>query len=329
VLVCVTGGTGFIGRRLVRGLLADGVQVRVLARPASVVHELESLGAEIIRGDLSDLESITEAVDGAEVVYHLAARVDTFGSLKYFTQTNVAGTQNVFRASIRKEVPHVVYLSSIAVFGEAKRGKSINDDTGLEVDRLELENYVQSKIEAEEYATAIGVKTSLAITILRPGTVFGPGRPLPAVPLEYSVAEDINLVFGRRERHFPLIYVENLVDAIVLAGRRTGGGLKRYIVIDDDDLTIGTFCSTRGEIQNRKTHFLPGWPMLLAAIGRLIIMIILTRGLGSSNWWRKVRGNLQDRRYESRRIREETGWEPKVQLREAIERTVSSESGTR
>src|SRR5580658_8758917 len=93
--VCVTGGTGLIGGALVRRLLAEGAQVRVLARPSQRADELEARGAEAVRGDLSDPEAIERAVREAEVVYHAAAKIDPPGTRAEFFETNVGGTERV------------------------------------------------------------------------------------------------------------------------------------------------------------------------------------------------------------------------------------------
>ena len=195
--VSVTGGTGFIGGALVRRLLADGAQVRVLARPSQRADELEAMGAEVVRGNLEDREAIERAVEGAEVVYHAAAMVEGPGSPEEFTAANVAGTQNVFEACMRDGVPHVVYLSSIAVYGLAERSEQITESTPFDPEPQRRDAYAQSKIEADKYAVAVGRKTKLAVTILRPGVVYGPGRRLPVALLGFRFV-NTNVVFGRR-----------------------------------------------------------------------------------------------------------------------------------
>ena len=100
--VCVTGGTGFLGAALVQELLAREVPVRVLARPSRRADALESQGAEVVRGDLADADCIARAVQGADVVYHLAAKVDTPGSRADFLEANVAGTERVLNACLQQ-----------------------------------------------------------------------------------------------------------------------------------------------------------------------------------------------------------------------------------
>ncbi len=115
--VCVTGGTGFIGGALVDRLLREGASVRVLARPSPRADELATRRMEVVRGDLGRFGGVERAVGGCDVVFHAAALVEGNWAKEDFLGTNLGGTQRVFEACIRQGVPHVVYLSSIAVYG--------------------------------------------------------------------------------------------------------------------------------------------------------------------------------------------------------------------
>src|SRR5271165_5496133 len=126
--VCVTGGTGFLGGFLVRDLLAKSTTVRVLARPSPRADALASTGVEIIHGDLADADTISRAVAGADIVYHLAAKVGSAAMSDYFA-TNVAGTERVLSACAQQRVEQLIYASSLAVYGPVRGGKHINEDT--------------------------------------------------------------------------------------------------------------------------------------------------------------------------------------------------------
>src|SRR5579864_9151580 len=110
--VTVTGGTGFLGGFLVRDLLAKGTAVRVLARPSSRAAALQAAGAEIVTGDLGDRDSIARAVESAEIVYHLAAKVGSAPQKEYFA-VNVDGTERVLNACAQHGVKQVLYASSL------------------------------------------------------------------------------------------------------------------------------------------------------------------------------------------------------------------------
>jgi 2-alkyl-3-oxoalkanoate reductase len=321
--VCVTGGTGFIGGALVNRLLHEGASVRVLARPSPQADALAVRGAEIVRGDLSSAQALDEAVRGAEVAFHAAAMVEGRGSRKEFEEVNLDGTQQVFEACIRQGVPHVVYLSSIAVYGLAQKGERIDELTPVDGSPEKRDFYAQSKIKAEEYATAVGSKTRLAVTILQPGVVYGPGRCLPIALLGFQAGKT-NVVFGRMSLRFPITYINNLIDAIMLAAK-TDGRLRKYIVIDDDGLTLGQYHATRAAIDKTRAISLPGWlvlagPTVLAGLTR----IVPVGRAKAAIWRRQAERALQDRWYDTSLIRKELGWTPRVSLREAIEKTEKS-----
>jgi nucleoside-diphosphate-sugar epimerase len=304
---CVTGATGFIGRALVRRLLGSGLSVRALVESSKYAGPLKAMPIEVASADLENRDSVEQALNNTDVLYHTA-------------EASLNGTQNVFEACIRKSVPHVVYLSSIAVYGLTRQGELIDEKTPYDRHSHERDSDTRSKIEADQYAAAIGSKTKLAVTILRPGTVYGPGKPLPVAPLGFRTARGTNVVIGKREQHFPLTYVENLAHAMATVS--VGQGLRKFIVIDDENLRLGQYHRIREEVERTRTLFLPGWPLLLAAIGFEALMWAIPAGFGAGNKWRRIQLRLQDRRFDTRRIREDAGWPPRVSLNGAIRHTV-------
>jgi nucleoside-diphosphate-sugar epimerase len=100
--------------------------------------------------------------------------------------------------------------------------------------------------------------------------------------------------------------------------------LRQFNVLDDDNLTLARYHETRTELEKKRALFFPGWPLLLAApvAGALMNMLPRRSTNGFSQY--HLKRALQDRWYDTHRIREETGWAPKVQLREALERTLRS-----
>jgi nucleoside-diphosphate-sugar epimerase len=318
--VCVTGGTGFVGRALVRRLLAEGAQVRVLARPSPRVDGLEKTGVEVVRGDLSDAAAIGRAVEGTDVVYHTGAKVEGHGSRDQFFEVNVGGTERVLAASLRAKVRRVVYLSSIAVYGPIAPETSINEDTPFDDVPEERDFYAQSKIEADRLAMKFSGNPDIGVIILRPGIVYGPGKPLPTALLGWRLGK-LDFVFGRATQPFPLNYVENLIDAMTLVARAPDRESRRFIVIDDDALTLGQYHSAREKVQKTWTMFFSAQPVISAASCARPVMKLVPPTAGAFSPRQIIRAS-QDRWYDTRRIREEAGWSPKVPLREAIEQTV-------
>ena len=105
----VTGGSGFVGGRLVERLVRDGWSVRALARSDRSADAVRTRGAEPVRGDLGDLSALVAGMEGAEVCFHAAAKVEDFGPWKEFVEANVEGTRRVLRACRAAGVPRAVH----------------------------------------------------------------------------------------------------------------------------------------------------------------------------------------------------------------------------
>jgi nucleoside-diphosphate-sugar epimerase len=306
--VCVTGGTGFIGGALVRRLLAEGHEVCVLARPSPRADALEAQGASVVRGELADSAAIENAVKETDLVFHAAARVTRGGPREQFVEANVKGTERLLEACLRLGTRRIVHLSSIAVYGSAKEGEIIDEAAPFDEKLEGRDFYSQSKIAADALAASFAQKNKSPTVILRPGIVYGPGKPLPVALLGFRMGR-INIVFGTPHQWFPLNYVENLVDALLLCMKPSSDTLRQYIILDDDDLSLGKYHRIKSDADHTHSIFLPGWPVLaggpLGGVPR-----------------RQAQRALQNRHYSSSRIRQELGWSPRIGLKEAIGQTL-------
>jgi nucleoside-diphosphate-sugar epimerase len=320
--VCVTGGTGFVGGALVRRLLKDNVRVRVLARPSPRADELEGRGAEVICGSLADLEAVKSTVVGTECVYHVAAMVEAPGDTADFVDANLGGTERVFAACLAAGVRRVVYTSSIAVYGPVREGEIITEQTPYDLAPARRDSYAQSKILADRFAAEFSRQHGLPLVILRPGIVFGPGKALPIGLLGFRVGKT-SVVFGKGSNRFPLNYVENLVDALLLAGGSLQAGFKHYNVLDDDDLTLEKYHAARGGVDGSRARFLPGWPVAAAGAIAEPVMRLLDVGAGAGFTSYQLRRSLDNRLYDTSRIRRELGWAPRIPLGEALRRSLA------
>lgn len=307
---------------MVRRLLAEGNFVQVLARPSRRADELETRGVQVVRGHLGDAESVARAVRGTEVVYHVAAKIEPPGTKTDFLETNLGGTQQVLSACLRERVRCVIYNSSLSVYGLARSGQRIDEKTPFDEASESREYYAQSKIAADEFAVSFARKTGLPIVIFRPGLIYGPGRALPIGLLGFKLGKT-NCVFGKPEWRVPLNYVENLIDAIQLAAHLNDERLRQYIVVDDEDLTLEKYHETKTGRDKTRTLFFPGWPVLLATPFAQVISRVWPSSDSNSLSSHQVKRALQDRWYDTRRIRGEIGWAPRVALDEAIQRSLS------
>jgi len=322
--VCLTGGTGFIGQALVKRLLANGAQVCVLARPSPRADALASQGVEVISGGVADADAIRRAVEGAEIIIHAAAMVDALGTRQKFYDANVRGTDAVLQASLRAKPRRIIYLSSIAVYGPLQDDEWIDEDTPFDELPEERDFYAQSKTEADRLALKFAKHSSVPLTILRPGIVFGPGRRLPNALIGVRLGQ-LDIVFGRPNQPFPLNYIENLADAIELAAQEPENDSRQYIILDDERLTLGQYHAARTAITKTKTVFWPAQPIVVAATITHPLARFIPADTGAFSRRQMIRDS-EDRYYSTRRIREELNWKPKIALREAVERTIRNNS---
>lgn len=318
--VCVTGGTGFLGAPLVRDLLAKGAAVRVLARPSPRSERLAKSGVEIVHGDLNDAASIAAAVRNCDVVYHLAAKLDT-GSLQQYTEANIGGTGRILTACAENGVGQFVYASSLAVYGPVTEGERIDEYTPFDDKAERRDPYTQSKIAADRMVSSFSRKQGLPAVIIRPGLVYGPGRPLPLGIFAFRVGST-NVVFGAARNRIPLNYVDNLVDAMQIAAN-TGDGLREFNVVDDDDVTLAAYHKIKSAADHTTTLYWVGWQLYVASPFAEALRSLIPMGDVRLSP-HQLRRSLQDRWYDTRRIRRETGWTPRVPLAEAVERTLNA-----
>lgn len=176
----VTGATGFIGASIVRELLKDGRDVRVLARPESNLGNLKGLDVEIWRGDLLDSAGLRHGLKGCDVLYHAAAdyRLWTRNSEEMY-RTNVGGTVAVLEAALENGLERVVYTSSVGTLGHSRDGLPATEDTDVSLADM-VGPYKKSKFLAEREAEKF-VDRGLPLVIVCPSTPVGPGdiKPTP------------------------------------------------------------------------------------------------------------------------------------------------------
>ncbi len=172
VTVFVTGGSGVVGREVVRHLVNEGRHVKALARTQVAADIVGRLGAEPVDGDILDYPRLVDVMDGAEVVYHVAGmNAMCVTSIEPLWRANVEGTRNVIRAAAATSARRVVYTSSAVTLGEAK-GTVGTEDT---VHRgWFLSSYERTKYEAEQ--VAFEAHGEVEVVAVNPSSVQGPGR---------------------------------------------------------------------------------------------------------------------------------------------------------
>jgi nucleoside-diphosphate-sugar epimerase len=220
VKVLVTGAAGFLGRHLVTALDRRGHAVRALVRPS---QRLDGLGfgsrVSVVRGELESVEAIREACRDVDTVLHLAAA--TAGDFETQFAATVLPTERLFHAVEGGTVRHVLLVSSFSVYGWRRVRGRLSEDSPLEERIHERDGYAGAKLWQERVAQRLAPSAGVALTVVRPGLIWGPGRPYDS---RVSVgAGPLRLVIGPWSRP-PLVHVENCADFLVAAAERTEPG---------------------------------------------------------------------------------------------------------
>jgi len=234
--VLVTGGTGFVGSHLIEKLRAGGDTVRALVRPGGNRALVQSLGAEIATGDLDDLESLRAACDGCEIVYHSAARVEITGTDAEFHRTTVAGTARLLAAAAEGKVRRFVHLSSCGIYPPSllAQGAVITESTPT-TEPPAWFPYGRAKYQAERMVRekAAGMEW----VIVRLGYLYGPRNRTMRSHLEPIMRDRIMMIIGDGSNEMAMIYVEDAVRAVVLAGRCPEARSRVLLVAGDEHIT--------------------------------------------------------------------------------------------
>ncbi len=214
--VFITGATGLIGSHIARRLIQEeNSQIRALVRDVKKAQWLVDLGAEIIQGDINNPQSIVQAVQGCDTVFHAAAWVSERGSKEEVWQTNVQGTQNVVDAATKAGVQRFVHLSSCAVYG-SKQQFDIDETIPT---RKTGNLYHDTKIAAEEIVQRVFKNEHLPVAIARVSQVYGPDSYQFTIrPIQLIKSKKMILIDGGKFMCKP-IFIDNLIDGLILCAR--------------------------------------------------------------------------------------------------------------
>ena len=236
----VTGATGFIGSALVRALVSRGDAVRALVRPTSALDRLDGLEVEIVRGDVLQPETLACALEGVEVVHHLAGMLGRYGVPESaYHQLHVEGTCNVLRACATqaragRSTERIVYCSSPGMLGAVEPGEPPRDEcaphrpTGV---------YERSKSAAEHAALPLALEQGLPLVIARPEFVYGPGDR-HVVGLYRTVQRGAFFYIGAGDCLCHPSYVDDVVAGLIACASERARPLQTYHICGPRPVTI-------------------------------------------------------------------------------------------
>ena len=223
----VTGGSGFIGNRLIRALRARGDAVYGLARSPKAAERITWAGAEPVKGDIEDPEVVRDAMRGAEVVFHAAAKTDDWGRPAEFERVNVEGTKNVLWAMQHAGVERIVHVSTASVLWN---GVPVMDADETAPTPPKASGWsLRSKLDAER--EVLGARDGIEPVVVRLGLVWGPGEPAWIPRVIDRIGTGSFKWIGTGRHPISTTHVENAARGLALAGDRGRPG-EVYFVTD-------------------------------------------------------------------------------------------------
>ena len=186
----VTGSTGFLGSSVLRELINDGREVKALIRKGTSKKNITGLDVEIAYGDLRDMESIRSALNGCDILYHVAAYYSLWDRNKQLShEINVKGTRNILRAAKEKDLKKIVYTSTVGCIGLNEDTTPATENTFFNKNTLS-NDYKKSKYQAEQVALEFA-RGGLPVVIVNPSTPVGP-RDIKPTPTGKIILDFLN-----------------------------------------------------------------------------------------------------------------------------------------
>jgi nucleoside-diphosphate-sugar epimerase len=328
--VYLTGGSGLLGSHLAERLRARGDEVLCLQRVGSDTSFLTGIGCEIVEGDVrAGAEALHKRMQGCDALVHAAALVYVGGPWPRLRAVNVEGTQHVLRAAAAADIPHVVHISSVAVYGRAVGpvAETASLDTPLEPTEL----YARSKRESESAARSIAHAEGLRLTILRPAALYGERDRLLTPRLARLVRLPILPLLGGGENALPIVYAGAEVEAADpgVTIEEDGGSPRRpaervYNVGLDHRLTQRELLEGMARALGRSPRFV-NVPEALVREGARFgeVLGLNLPGAGDLTLERLARLSSSENPYTTERLRDELGWAPPFTHEEGLGRTAA------
>ncbi len=321
----ITGANGFIGSNLTKKLIERGHTVRALILKGTDESTLDEFKDKIekIYGDVTDIDSIQQSLEGVDVVIHLAARVSDWGSEKEFTRLNYEGTKNVLDAAVEAQVKRFIFMSSLTVHG-FEGFQNADESTPYKP----WNAYARSKKAVEDLLKVYYSQGKIETCIVRPGfTIFGPNDKL----FSFEVYSRID-----KGKSFPVVnnaktvtcysYVENLADGLILVATHPKAAGQTYIISDGPILPFKDFMTKMFGACGKELKLLsiPSW-LAYPAAGLLEAMYKLVRSKkGPLITLYRVKVIATDLGFKNDKIVNNLGYQASIGIEEAFRRTYES-----
>jgi nucleoside-diphosphate-sugar epimerase len=318
-IALVTGGSGFVGGRLIEMLRADGWTVRAIGRSRNALAKIEKLGAEPVEADLADIVPLAKAARDCTSVYHTAAFFKLWGPEKKFHEANVEGTAHLLAACQQAEsVQRFVQVGAAAVvMGDP--APLLRADETLPLQLKPWAPYSSSKARSEHLVLQANGKNGMSTTVIRPPLIWGRGMPMLDQFKELIAVGRFRWP-GDGSQPVSTCHVDNVCHAAILAAESTQGG-RAYFVSDGEDGTLSQvftdILATQGiKPPTGRTPFALAWAIapVLETIWR--VLALKSEPPVSRQMLRMIG---QPFTVDIRRAQRELGYKPVVSWREGLE----------
>jgi predicted dehydrogenase/nucleoside-diphosphate-sugar epimerase len=321
--VLVTGAAGFLGSALVKRLVAERRSVRVLVRrhPGWLA---EVPDVQVVIGDLGDPEIVEHAVAGVRTVYHLGAAMR--GGPESFRAGTTVAIRNIIDSCLKHKTTRLVYVSSLSVMDHAGRPDDLvlREDSPYEPMPNLRGLYTQTKLDAERAVLDAITARGLPAVLLRPGQIFGPGAE--RVPPNGVIAIAGRwLLVGNGRASLPLVYIDDVVDALLIAGSRADVVGKTFNIVDTSPISQNEYLTAYQAKLGAAARVVrvPAGVMMLLAWSIEVLGKVLKRDVPLSRY--RIRSLRPLANFDTTAARTMLQWQPRVGIRDGLRRTFATE----
>jgi nucleoside-diphosphate-sugar epimerase len=317
--VLVTGASGFIGSALTRKLLESGHTVRVLVRDPVKFSTTGLEVDEVIEGDITDPGSMEMAVEGMDVVYAIAGtfREPSLTDERY-RAINVNAVSHIVSAASRHGVKRVVHCSTCGIHGSID-GSPADETYPVQPSGI----YEVTKAAGEALALEMGKSNGVEVVVLRPTPVYGPGDTR-LLKLFKLANKNLTLLFGPGTAGYQLVYIDDLVDAFMLAGTEGKAAGEAFLIGGAEIPSINDLLVTLAKLfekVDQKILRLPARPIWLA--GWLCEIVCRPFNVSPPIYRRRIEFFTNNRAFCIDKARELLGYQPKIATEEGLRRTLA------
>lgn len=320
----VIGGTGFIGRALTRRLVAEGRDVRVLSRGRSGPFPDLPDNVETVSASLHDLEALTEAMQGIEVVFNLAKSLDTTWADALKNDVGVA--LRIAMAAEQAGVKRLIYTGTIASYDMSDPNVQITEDTGFAEDMTDRNLYARSKAECERKLLELHHKRDLPLVIARPGIVVGKGGPLQHWGIGRWHGAGAVRIWGHGRNILPFVLIDDVVDGLVRMIDAPVVG-QSFNLVGEPMLSARGYFNAIHQALGAKIRVVPG--NLNAFYASDSVKYLLKKhALRKQGVIRPSRADWQSRAhfspFDNSRPKQVLGWQPEPDKRRFVEKAITN-----